>query len=270
MHGFIDPPEKEPAHAAFLTPTQESRAPNPAHSPADRWWDTLDLDVDQAGDGVRAAEEVLLSRLESTDFEGPDYDWVAFLLARHGLAFLLRGLRTGRLLAACARMGRPVGPASDIANEWDREELASAAVPQALALFRDKGLIKGGWKPAEQGLGPYFRNSCVRAFPNTFRSWQRRRANREVPVPDYPAEQPRHGGIDPADQIVLRLVAAEALHQISDPIDQSIVALAAEGFTYVEIAATLGAGLTSEAVRRRIAGAQRRARARRARREGPQ
>jgi hypothetical protein len=217
---------------------------------------------------VHAVEEALRQRLEDVHFEGPDYEWVAFLLARFGQAFILRGVRSRALFTACAKIGRPVGPASAVTSQSDCEELAVNTIPPALALFRDKGLIMRGWQPDEQTLGCYFRGSCIRVFPNVFRTWHHQHRPADPNDIHYLSQLPDRAG-DPADQVLLRLSAAEALRQVVDPVEQGIVALASEGFTHAEIADLLAGGLTASAVKRRLAAIQRCARARRFRTEGP-
>jgi len=206
-----------------------------------------------AGAAVEVASEdaVLFARLAADGFAGPAYDYVCDRLARYGYQVLRAWIRSGDIFARCAEKKIKGLPPSAGWDEWADDEiddLVQDTVVNALSKFRRDALAGRGWRPdGGANLTSYFTVTCLAAFSAVYkrhRNARRRHAesvaaarrSRPVQVPDV------------AEEVTEQAAADERLSAIADPVLQSVVRLAAEGYSHREISILLADGTTARAV----------------------
>lgn len=191
-------------------------------------------------DRRRADVEVYL-RLERAGFSGPAFDKYATELVRYSVAVVRKWLRTGEMFRQSAERRRPLG---SVPHDWsaaDREELALETVTQAVRLFRAQALAGRGWSPdGGASLATYFMGTCVSAFPNVYRAFQRERDRwRGVELVEQPPETPVHTiADDPLSTVLARQALRDALASL-DTDTARVLVLVAMGYTQRQIAVRL-------------------------------
>ncbi|UJW28887.1 hypothetical protein L3Q67_27005 [Saccharothrix sp. AJ9571] len=125
--------------------------------------------------GRRTGDLDLLEELRVRGFEGPSWQRFAEELARYGWAVMQAWLVSGEIFAQCALRRRSVGTAPLYWTEDDRFSLAQDTVVEGLRLFRERGLVQGGWNiDGGASLRTFFIGACVLVFPNVYRTWRKR------------------------------------------------------------------------------------------------
>ncbi|MFI1996397.1 RNA polymerase sigma factor [Actinoplanes sp. NPDC020271] len=108
---------------------------------------------------------------------GPDYERLMNDLAGYGFRVCQAWLATGMMFRECAARGRPIGAPPPGLTPDDRTELALETVAYAVRDFKAFALELSEWDPRKGSLTTYFIGSCINAFPNVFRRWQREEAS---------------------------------------------------------------------------------------------
>lgn len=223
------------------------------HDPAD----TPD-EIAEAEDGkrVQRAAEILSHRradgrlrdaLAAEDFAGPAYHRFAEELAAYGVAVCTAWMQTGEMFRQCALRGYPIGFRPDWSPEHDITSIAGETVVRALADFRAKGLVGGGWR--EDGgasLKTYFMTRCVYAFLNVYRSWRHSQRHLEMETTIDPADialLDKPGSRDPSELAVAQVQVDELFADMTEA-QQQILVLRGLDYSHAEIAELVGRSTT--------------------------
>jgi hypothetical protein len=212
----------------------------------------------------RLAEEALVARLARTGFEGPGWEEVlAPELARYGEPVLTVWIMSGMIFVRCREKQLRLPPWKRSLTREEAGDLARMTVAHTLPTFRERALVKGGWRPdGGASLASWFIGSCLYAFPNLWRAWRSEQTRwDDAHGPAVLLENNRPPVCDPAAQVAGQAEVLATLAGMGE-VDGKIFALAVDGYTQPEIAEILG--LTVRAVEGRV----RRVRLRHQQREG--
>lgn len=161
-------------------------------------------------DALRAEQE-LLERLCAADFEGMEARRLEAELWRYGWNSLRKWMKDGTIAERCKKKGVRLKCFDQEVAELQRsaqlrEDLAAAAVADAVMYFMSHSLERGYWKPHKgASMRTYFINDCLYRFRDAFNAWARpRRRQMEVL-----AEGLLAGDLEPAragfeERVVLR------------------------------------------------------------------
>lgn len=208
--------------------------------------ETGDEQVRRAAESLerRLHDLALVQELQAENFAGAG--WVRFAdeLARYGHAVLVAWMRNRTIAAACARKGRPIGTLPMSWTELDIGDLATDAVIDGIALFREKALVKGGWAfEGGAGLKTFFVGAAILSFPGVYRKWCRRQ-NEEAQLRWFGTALDMEGFFDgeddPGEVLVLQQMIKEGLAALPGKRTGEVVGLQALGYSYDEIADLLG------------------------------
>ncbi|MCZ0991773.1 RNA polymerase sigma factor [Streptomyces diastatochromogenes] len=192
--------------------------------------------------GRRRNDRRLVRLLAQDGFRGPRYDRFEEKLARYGISVLRAWMHSGFIFQLVAERGLGLRPhereLEELASNSDlREELATMTVACALARFRQRALVEGGWTfEGGASITTYFMGACVYAFPNEFRRYRaseqrhRRALQRQQQVYELPVSP-----LSTADEVLGPQRVRDALKEISDPRARAALALVLDGYTHEEI-----------------------------------
>lgn len=195
----------------------------------------------------RAADKELLIELAQGHFAGSRYQRFQDELAKYGMSVLRGWMYTGYIFQLTAGRGFALNPTDRELEELHRdsdtrEELALMTVAVALPRFRERALIRGGWRyEGGASLATYFMGSCLYVFPNEFRKgrvqqvkWQRQDRG------DPGINAPRTDDLaDPSIVALSDMYVSDVLAR-ADARTAAIVALTIDGYAQEEIAEMLG------------------------------
>ncbi|PPK60682.1 Homeodomain-like domain-containing protein [Actinokineospora auranticolor] len=192
----------------------------------------------------RESDLVLYNELALEGFEGRAWDRFAYELARYGYAVMMAWLKSGELFAQCkAKNCWPGSPPERWDDPDDRAGLAGDTVTTAIAAFKERALIAGGWTfDGGASLKTYFIGRCVFAFPNHYRKWATEQLNARLVRAAGPDTDSRgHDGyvVDPAERALTKLRITAGIAAIPDERTRAAVILQEAGYTYPEIAELL-------------------------------
>jgi hypothetical protein len=193
----------------------------------------------------REGDLALRDELAAQGFEGSLWWLFTRELAQYGHAVVIAWLRTNEMFAQCKKRGcYPGPPPLDWAHD-DLHSIANDTVGQAILDFRERALVRGGWRPdGGASLKTYFVGRCVFAFPNFYRKWRAEQWHRrQLSLSAVGAED--IAGVsssedDPADIAVRRLHLWRAFDDIGDGRTKQAVLWQEAGYSIEEIAELLG------------------------------
>ena len=195
----------------------------------------------------READQRLVDALAQHDFSGPLYRRFEDELVNYGLAVTKGWTFSGHIFHLTAARGFRLHPTDLELEELRRDgdlrlEFADLTVATALPRFRNRALVRGGWRhDLGASLTTYFAGALVYEFPNHFRRRRvdRRkyeRACRREGVVLLPQAEPSS---DPA-VIALSDMRVRADLTRLRPRDRRIVVLTLVGYSQEEIVELLG------------------------------
>lgn len=203
----------------------------------------------------RLAGDVALAQdLRQAGWRGPEWDFVANILAEYGLGVIGSWLRKGGIDDKCRekRIRCPVLPDWVQTDHHECDDLASSVVAKALQQFRDVVLPKGLWDPAKgAALSTYFIGQCLIQYPNVAQKWinDRKSAGADV-VPttteDLDELLPDGDTRRREEEFIEELVVAAILS--SARTDQARLALEMRYFGYSQKEIAVKLGSTEQAV----------------------
>ncbi|WP_157762245.1 hypothetical protein [Nocardia yamanashiensis] len=197
------------------------------------------------------ADAELIAALQAVEFAGPVWETFACELARYALGVLTAWMSTGHIFAVVRSKRIPctpgVGELERFISDTDfRDEVADAAVSEALRSFRAKCLAGDGWsREGGASVASFFIGGCVIAFVNELnrhRRAQNREAKAVAAVMRHEAGLPtedRWAPHDPSRQVIDLDVLREYMYRLS-PRDRNIVWGKASGLTSKQIAQVYG------------------------------
>lgn len=203
-------------------------------------------------------DALLCCYLREQGFQGPHWDRYVHQLLGYGLAAITALIRSGIIFAESASIGRSVGDSPANLCRQDIEDMVAEVVLKGFELFLVRGLIKGEWSPAGgRTLNQYFRNACVREFPNVFRKWKRASTqwNDVYLLNDLSVIDPSSVVIATPSTVEDRL--AELADLLSDE-ELAIFAMCCDGYRYDEIGKRLNR--SAKWVEKRVAQARKKIR----------
>jgi hypothetical protein len=156
-------------------------------------------------------------------------------LLGYGLGYVKGLVWSGGIFASSRRQGR--GVRQQTVPPHDVEDLSSEVVWDGFEMFRDRGLLSGNWSPFDGlSLKQYYANSCVLAFPNTYRKWQRgRRDWEDVELLDaWSTVDQLHGDRSAEDTVVTQAVLDSLFEHIGHG-DGALLELVRGGYSPAEI-----------------------------------
>jgi RNA polymerase sigma factor (sigma-70 family) len=127
------------------------------------------------------SEQELLERLRAADFDGPLARHLEADLWRYGWNCLRKWMKDGTIVARChtrdVRLKYFDQEVTELQRSAElREELAAAALAEAVMYFMDYSLKRGYWKPHKgASMRTYFINDCLYKFRDAFNAWARPR-----------------------------------------------------------------------------------------------
>jgi DNA-directed RNA polymerase specialized sigma24 family protein len=138
------------------------------------------------------SEQELLERLRAAGFEGPAAQRLEAELWRYGWHCLRKWMKDGSIVARCKDKGLRLKYFDQEVTELQRsaqlrEELAAAAVGEAVMYFMDYSLKRGYWKPQKgASMRTYFTHDCLYRFRDAFNAWARPRRREMEALADRP------------------------------------------------------------------------------------
>ncbi|MFD8779220.1 hypothetical protein [Streptomyces sp. NPDC059916] len=229
----------------------------------------LEQDLAQPGGGegasVRAArlkaDQQIVDLLRRDGFTGPRYDKAAAGWWSYGWRIMVKWSRTGEIFARARKAGRPVAP-SMITTSWskdDRYQVATDAVIGGMELFRERGLLQGGWVPeGGASLTTYVVGAAVRSFRPAYLTWFRDQQTGHVELDaksglhddESQRDIPDQRAVDPYYAAATADELARLLPHITDTQVRESLGWRALGYTQAEAAERVG--LTPKALERRL------------------
>ncbi|MCX5327930.1 MULTISPECIES: hypothetical protein [unclassified Streptomyces] len=207
-----------------------------------------------------AVDARIVERLRAEGFLGPRYERLTQQLMEYALATMIKWNANGLIFVKSRRVSRPV-PGEKITFAWNNQERRDVALDTVVSghdLFREHGLIRGRWNPAQGAcLTTYFVGAAVLAFRPVYLSWydarQRMHAALQEAVgteqsEDWLANIPDQRSADAFDDAALWDQIARL--NIADPQTREGLYYYAQGFTQRD--AALKAGLSPRALEGRI------------------
>jgi hypothetical protein len=193
----------------------------------------------------REGDVALRDELAAEGFEGSLWWLFTHELAQYGYAVVVAWLRTDEMFAQCKKRGCYPGPPPLRWQQDDVHSLANDTVSQAILDFRERALIRGGWRPdGGASLKTYFVGRCVFAFPNFYRKWVGDQWHRRQLGLSMTDSEDIVGlsssGQDPAEIAVGRLHLWRAFDDIADDRTKQAILLQEAGYRVEEIAELLG------------------------------
>lgn len=182
----------------------------------------------------------LLQELRTENFAGRGWTRFADELARYGHAVLVAWMRNRSIAAACSRKGRPIGQLPTSWTDQDHIDLATDAVVAGIRLFREDGLIGGGWTfEGGAGLKTYFIGAAILSFPTAYRAWCRKQ--KEDAQLRWFGETLKMEGLfahedDPGEVLALQNQIQELLAALPGKRTGAVIGLNELGYNYDEIA----------------------------------
>lgn len=137
--------------------------------------------IDEVLPEALQAEQDLLERLRTAGFEGPATQQLEAELWRYGWHCLRKWMKDGNIAARCKAKGVRLKCLDQEVTELQRsaelrEDLAAAAVGEAVMYFMDYSLKRGYWKPRKgASMRTYFIHDCLYKFRDAFNAWARPR-----------------------------------------------------------------------------------------------
>jgi DNA-directed RNA polymerase specialized sigma24 family protein len=137
--------------------------------------------IDEALPEALQAEQDLLERLRTAGFEGAATQHLEAELWRYGWRCLLKWMKDGSIAARCKAKGVRLKCLDQEVTELQRnaqlrEDLAAAAVGEAIMYFMEYSLKLGYWKPCKgASMRTYFVHDCLYKFRDAFNAWARPR-----------------------------------------------------------------------------------------------
>ncbi|MGW2722385.1 RNA polymerase sigma factor [Streptomyces sp. NPDC001492] len=207
------------------------------------------------------ADQRLVDILRGDDFEGPRYEKAAAGWWSYSWRTMVKWTGNGEVFRRSRLAGRPV--ASDmITTTWsqdDRHQVATEAVIGGMELFRERGLIQGGWNPhGGASLTTYAVGAAIRAFRPAYIAWFRGRQMGQAELDTGPGhgvgdepqrDIPDQRATDPYYAAAINDELARILPHITDPQVREALGWRAMGYSQAEAAERVG--LTEKALERR-------------------
>lgn len=200
----------------------------------------------------READFAAVELLAAAGFQGSAYELFANRLISRGRRTIDVWTLRRTIFRECAKREIHLEP-----QDWSEDErldLVQDTVATGYRRFHAGALCRREWTPqGGASLSTFFIGTCVYAFSDEYRAWQRAKIVRQMQLRDVVAQM---GTLPPAQTqrvgaaVIDRACAREALGRIAaqDPRLARILALYAEGHPYEQIAALLGDGTTPRAV----------------------
>ena len=188
------------------------------------------------------ADQDLLLRVQIEQFAGPAWSELSTALAQYGYPVIGAWVRTGRIFRHChEKRIRVSKPPEDGFRPQDADELATYTVGLALARFQQRVLATSKWDPSKgASLTTFYIGQCLIQFPTLYTDWRRARADSaRLAAALTAAGLKEPTSPDPAAEFELKVVLAELLKKISDPLTREIAILRAEGWSQAEISEAL-------------------------------
>lgn len=204
-----------------------------------------------------AGDAALCERLRATGCVGPDWQMVATTLYRKAMKTTGRLIVEGGMFIECAKKGRRI-PRVDF-TQWadaDIKALAHDTVSDNMKLFRDVGILGGGWDHGEStSLYTYFVGGVILCHPNALarvltqhRSWNHKVTfSDDLELFDTVDEREYRHGVPHCTEEMARL-----LDMITAPAQRFVVE---QYFVYARSVAQIAVAVedTEAAVRSRLA-----------------
>lgn len=215
---------------------------------------TLAAEVDRLSGDVE-----LVTLLALSNYEGPDWDYVATELAKYGLAVFGGWMYTGKIFAVSKKRGYGLSAPGRAFTRDEIEELSGETVAKALHHFRTDVLMKNKWDSRKGAtLRTYFIGQCLMRFANIYRRWLEgeTRERNAIRTDDLALLIDVLGasGEDVSSLVADRAIIEEALAQVRDPRVVIAMHLRARDRSQAEIAQLLG--VTTKAVERMLSNEQ--------------
>lgn len=193
-----------------------------------------------------AGDRELIKDLREANWSGPEWDFVANVLAEYGLGVLGGWARRGLIEARCRQKKLQFRPLpSQVWDDIDQcEDLVSDIVARALRNFQKNLLPRGQWDPARgASLTTYFVGQCLIQYCNATQRWwtahQDAVQNADVlSTSDLDSQAPP---VDPGiveGEVLTRMVAFQLL-ATRPARSRRALEMSAFGYSYREIAAEL-------------------------------
>lgn len=228
-----------------------------------------------------AGDAELVAELRRAGFRGREWDFLAGVLARYGIAVIGGWMRRGVIGEKLAekRVQAPTLPQHALNDSLIRDEIAVMTVGDALRVFQTDILPNNKWQPNRgAALTSYFIGQCLFRYGNAVQQWQR--DNRpDVNGTGYAistdphsldevvsSQRDRASAADIEDDLVRDETARQAVSNASNPRAARALALEVLGYSDREIAEDLG--ITPKAVSSLLE--RERARSRTTRRSAPE
>ncbi|MEU3512782.1 hypothetical protein ABZ733_33955 [Streptomyces longwoodensis] len=212
------------------------------------------------------ADQRLVDILRGDGFEGPRYERAAEGWWSYGWRTMVKWTGTGEVFRRSRLAGRPV--AKDmITTAWsqdDRHQVATESVIGGIKLFRERGLIQGGWRPqGGASLTTYVVGAAILAFRPAYNAWFRDRQMGQAELDTGADDVPQHDipdqrATDPCHTAAVHDELARLLPHITDP--QVLEALGWRALGYSQAEAAERVGLTEKALEHRTSRTRRRIR----------
>ena len=205
------------------------------------------------------ADQRLVDILRGDGFEGPRYEKAAAGWWSYGWRTMVKWTGTGEVFRRSRLAGRPV--AKDmITTAWsqdDRHQVATESVIGGMELFRERGLIQGGWNPhGGASLTTYVVGAATLAFRPAYIAWFRGRQMGQAELDTGPGADdepqrdiPDQRATDPYYAAAVHDELARILPHITDPQVREALGWRAMGYSQAEAAERVG--LTEKALERR-------------------
>ena len=212
--------------------------------------------LEQALDRLRrrGEDQQIVERLAACGFAGPFFEGYQSELIAYAVPVLMSWIRRGLIFYMCVERGRPV-TAWDLVREHlathrdDRRELVNETIANALKVFTERGLIRGGWTmEGGASLKTYLVGACINAFPNVFRRWLGEHDQGSDFVygldaaTDAPGSNPLYPAIDvdPADAVASLDAVQTELARLDSDLKEIATRIAFIGETHAEVSQALG------------------------------
>ena len=166
--------------------------------------------------------------------------------ADYGHQYIRPLLATGYIFTRCREVGLVL--LSLPIPRSEQEDLAQETVAEALRVFKDYGLERGGWRPnGGASLKDYFTGTLLGQFANAWRRWLKAQVVRRggqviyrgLPLETLPYE-PGSPDPGPAQLCEQRDEIRRGLADIENERTRAALVLSAEGYSQEEIAEILG------------------------------
>ncbi|MFJ8955204.1 RNA polymerase sigma factor [Streptomyces sp. NPDC102381] len=193
--------------------------------------------------------------LRRDGFTGPRYDKAAAGWWSYGWRTMVRWSGTGEIFTRARAAGRPVPP-SKITTSWskdDRYQVATDTMIGGMELFRERGLLQGGWTPdGGASLTTYVVGAAIRCFRPAYLTWFRdqQAGHAELAAHDEERDIPDQRAVDPYYYAATTDELARILPHITDNQVREGLGWRSLGYTQAEAAERVG--LSEKALERRL------------------